>query len=44
MPEEDSSKVVTTTGGRTLHGFFRTHEIAIYREASERVERRLTAK
>lgn len=44
MPEEQSSKIVSNTGGRTLRGLFRTHQIAIYPDASARVERTLTGK
>lgn len=44
MPEEASGKIVSNTGGRTLRGLFRTHRIAVYPEASERVERSMTGK
>ncbi len=44
MPEQESGKIVSNTGGRTLHGLFRTHRIAIYPEASAHVERAIAGK
>jgi hypothetical protein len=38
MPVEESSKIVSTSDGKRLPIQLRTHQIAIYRDASERVE------
>ncbi len=44
MPTEESNQIVSYTAGHSLRASFRTHQIAIYSEASERVEQSLTAK
>ena len=44
MPEQESGLIVSFTAGHTLRARFRTHQIAIYQEATERVEQSLTAK
>jgi hypothetical protein len=43
MPEEESAKVISSMDGKRFQLQLRTHQIAIYRDASERVERSLTA-
>ena len=44
MPLEDSAKITSDTGGRTLHALLRAHQIGIYRDADELVERSLAGK
>jgi Cytochrome c554 and c-prime len=44
MPIEESGQIVSLAVGQTLRARFRTHQIAIYREASERVEQSLDSR
>ena len=44
MPLEDSALITSKEGGRTLHALLRTHQITIYRDATERVESSLKSK
>jgi mono/diheme cytochrome c family protein len=44
MPLQESAKIVSDSGGGTLHAQLRAHQIAIYRDAAERVERSLQGK
>jgi Cytochrome c554 and c-prime len=44
MPIEESGQIVSLAVGQTLRARFRRHQIAIYREASERVEQSLEGK
>ena len=44
MPVQDSGKIVSFTDGRNLVARFRTHQIAIYPDASASVEHSLTGK
>ena len=41
MPLEDSAKITSDTGGGTLHALLRAHQIEIYPDANELVERSL---
>jgi hypothetical protein len=44
MPLEDSAKITSKAAGSTLHAVLRAHQIKIYPEVSERVERAMKAK
>jgi hypothetical protein len=44
MPLGESGKIVSTTAGRTLRMLAQMHRIAIYPDASARVEQSLTGK
>jgi len=41
MPLEESAKITSDSGGGTLHALLRAHQIKIYPDATERVERSL---
>ena len=42
MPLQESAKITSDSGGRMLHATLRAHQIGIYPDAAERVERALT--
>ena len=42
MPLQESAKITSDSGGRMLHATLRAHQIGIYSDAAERVERSLT--
>ncbi len=41
MPLRESGKITSNSGGGTLHALLRAHQIRIYRDATEQVERSL---
>jgi hypothetical protein len=44
MPLMESGKITSGSGAETLHALLRAHQIKVYREASNAVERSLTGK
>lgn len=41
MPLEESAKITSDSGGSTLHALLRAHQIKVYPEVSERLEREI---